>query len=150
MKKFKSQIIWFPVFLGLVLLSLVYFLFNYFWGMDFNSITILISVFVLSGPYWQKYTIDNDVLIVRTFILQVDKIKIERIKKVEILNHSKFWKLFFGNSLKLYYDKYDDILIMPRLMQDFINELISINPKIEIINLFNGTHIKISDTESKF
>lgn len=148
MKKFKSQIIWFPVFLGLILMCFVAFLFNYFWGMDSGLITILVSVFVLSGPFWQKYTIDNNLLIVRAFILQVDKIHIDKIKKIEILNLSKFWKLFFGNSLKIYYGKYDDIVIMPRSIQDFINELVSINPKIEIITLFNGSDIKISNSES--
>lgn len=81
------------------------------------------------------YEIQKEVLIISMFFYKT-KIKISEIR---ILNYSNsFYKTnlykpgFHNKGIEILYNKYDDIFISPKNRDQFINQLLEINPNIEI------------------
>ena len=100
-----------------------------------------IVLYILSGIFFwilldTKYTIKNAYLFYYSGPVR-GKIAIDSIRKIK---HQKGWicesfiKPALGiNGLYIYYNKFDDIYISPKDKEAFVNYLLKINPKIEII-----------------
>jgi hypothetical protein len=108
-----------------------------------EPIAIIINL-LLSGVsiifFWMlfdtKYIIKGEILFFNSGPIR-GKINIMSIRKIE---HQKGWyqKSFMKpalsmNGLYLYYDKFEDIYISPKDKTTFVNYLLKINPKIELI-----------------
>lgn len=131
MKVYKSKVDWFfflplayPIFLCVS---------GFIRGSYLISATTLI-ILVLIGLMIQKteYTISEDMLHVKSGFLVNKKIDVKTIRKIE---HSKSIisaPALSRDRLLLIYNKFDDILISPNEKQEFIDELLKINPNIEV------------------
>lgn len=83
-----------------------------------------------------KYVIKGELLYYNSGPIR-GKINIMKIRKIE---HQKGWyqkslmkPALSINGLYLYYDKFEDIYISPKDKTEFVNYLLKINPKIELI-----------------
>lgn len=83
-----------------------------------------------------KYVIKGELLYYNSGPIR-GKINIMKIRKIE---HQKGWyqkslmkPALSMNGLYLYYDKFEDIYISPQDKTAFVNYLLKINPKIELI-----------------
>lgn len=123
---FMLVILVFPILeegftLPIILISIFHFAFIIFF------ITILFNT---------NYTIQNEELLCKSSVFR-SKIQIKNIRKIE---HHKgiivpvTWKLGLSHEgIIITYNKYDDIYISPENKEAFINDLLTINPSIEII-----------------
>lgn len=100
-----------------------------------------IVMYILSGIFFwilldTKYIIKNNDLFYYSGPVR-GKIAIDSIRKIKYqtgwINES-FIKPALGiDGLYIYYNKFDDIYISPKDKEAFVNYLLKINPKIEII-----------------
>ncbi|RXR33011.1 hypothetical protein EQG68_05830 [Flavobacterium piscinae] len=144
MVTFKSSI---SMFTGIVLVVMATFMFclgTFAWWQNKEQLAVLIGSFVmyaLGGIFvWMlvdtKYTFTTNCLFYSNGPIR-GKIAIDTIRKIK---HQKGWinesflKPALGmNGLYIYYNKFDDIYISPEDKEAFVNYLLKINPKIEII-----------------
>lgn len=95
---------------------------------------MILPVFSLWMWFGTFYTIEKDILIARSGP-QVFKIPVGQISTVR-LNQKTFgslWKPTLSwNSIKVEYNKSDSVVISPEKQDEFISELLKINPGIEI------------------
>lgn len=103
------------------------------------GVTLLLSTVCISF-FWMlfdtKYVIKGELLYYNSGPIR-GKINIMKIRKIE---HQKGWyqkslmkPALSMNGLYLYYEKFDDIYISPKDKIEFVNYLLKINPKIELI-----------------
>lgn len=131
MKVFKSKVDWF------FFLPLAYPIFLCVSGFIRESYLISATTLIilgLIGLMIQKteYTISEGMLHVKSGFLVNKKIDVKTIRKIE---HSKSIisaPALSRDRLLLIYNKFDDILISPNEKQEFIDELLKINPNIEV------------------
>ena len=97
-------------------------------------VTAVLSIWVLADT---KYVIQNNAILIYNSGPIKGKIDIQSIRKIE---HQKGWisKSILKpsldiNGLYIYYNKFDDIYFSPKDKEAFVNYLLKINPKIEII-----------------
>ena len=119
------------------------FLMNYFIPSDNEKNLTFVPLFVFSvgliifviAVKNTKYYIDENVLVSRVLFYKY-KVNIETIRKIEY-NHT----IFVGTTTKLgwdtkgliiHYNKFDDYFISPEKKDQFIAQLLEINPNIEI------------------
>lgn len=110
-------------------------------GTEPSSIVIILLLTMVSITFfWMlfdtKYIIRGDLLLYNSGPIR-GKINIMKIRKIE---HQKGWyqkslmkPALSMNGLYLYYDKFEDIYISPKNKIEFVNYLLKINPKIELI-----------------
>lgn len=131
MKIYKSKVDW------LFFLPLAYPIFlcvsGFVRGHYLISVITLI-ILVLIGLMIQKteYTLSEGILNVKSGFLVNKEIEVKTIRKIE---HSKSIisaPALSRDRLLLIYNKFDDILISPNEKQEFIDELLKINPNIEV------------------
>jgi hypothetical protein len=97
---------------------------------------LVFIIFFITILYNTNYTIQNEELICKSSVFR-SKIKIKNIRKIEF--HKGIivpvtWKLGLSHiGIIITYNKYDDIYISPENVDLFINDLVAINPTIEII-----------------
>lgn len=81
-----------------------------------------------------KYYIDDTKIIIKA-LFEKKEISIEKIKQIE-KNQTKNFLSFLipaETGLLIHYNKYDEVLISPKINEIFIKELKNINPNIEIV-----------------
>ena len=133
MKKYKSKI-----GKGLVVfLSIVFIGFAVKMTMDFSwtalAIVLPLVIFIVH-MFWTTYCIiDNGILKIKCGMLYNHKIEIESILKMIETNTIISSPALSLDRLEIVYNKYDRIIISPKNKQEFINNLLEINPNIEII-----------------
>lgn len=85
--------------------------------------------------YTTYYEIQKEVLIISMFFYKT-KIKISEIRTIKYSNSiikTNFYKPgFHHKGIEIMYHKYDDIFISPENKDQFIAQLLEINPNIEI------------------
>jgi hypothetical protein len=102
-------------------------------------VTLLLTAVCITF-FWMlfdtKYVIKGELLYYNSGPIR-GKINIMKIRKIE---HQKGWyqkslmkPALSINGLYLYYDKFEDIYISPKDKTEFVNYLLKINPKIELI-----------------
>lgn len=97
----------------------------------FASIIPLLGLWIWFGTY---YVIDNEVLITRSgpmiFKIPIDLISVIRLNQKTI---GGLWKPTTSwNSIQIEYNKFDSVFISPVDQEEFIAELLRINPKIQV------------------
>jgi len=127
MKIYKSKIDWWLIILILVLfgypivdgiLSKDYIL-SLIFGL------ILIVFFFLSKTI--QYKIDGENL-----VIWKTKIDIKTIRKVYRTNNPLSSPALSLDRIAIVYNKFDEVLLSPKEREEFINELLKINPNIEV------------------
>ena len=131
MKVFKSKIDW--VFFLPLLYPMFLCVSGFFTGHYLQSVITLI-ILVLIGLMIQKteYSISGDMLTVTSGFLVNKKIDVKSIRKIEHSKSILSAPALSLDRLLLIYNKYDDILLSPKEKEEFLKELLAINPDIEV------------------
>ncbi|MCW4469425.1 PH domain-containing protein [Flavobacterium sp. MFBS3-15] len=96
------------------------------------AIILPVIIFIALLMYSLRYIIDGDVLEIRTGILGKTKIPISGIKSVEKTRNPLSAPAMSLKRLEIMYGKYDFALISPTDRDAFINDLLEINPGIQV------------------
>ena len=132
MKIYKSKIDW---WLGLLLLYPIYLsvasLVKEQWLYGFAGLGFVFGV-VLFVSKTTRYIIDENQLIVKSLWIVNYTIDISKIRKIEKSNSILSSPALSLDRIALYYNKYDEVYISPKEKQDFLNNLLEINPNIEV------------------
>ena len=132
MKIYKSKIDW---WLGLLLVYPIYLsvasLIKGQWLYGLAGLAFVIGV-VLFISKTTRYIIKENQLIVKSMWIVNEKIEISKIRKIEKSNSILSSPALSLDRIALYYNKYDEVYISPKEKQDFLNNLLEINPNIEV------------------
>ena len=132
MKIYKSKIDW---WLGLLLVYPIYLsvasLIKGQWLYGLAGLGFVIGV-VLFISKTTRYIIKENQLIVKSMWIVNERIEISKIRKIEKSNSILSSPALSLDRIALYYNKYDEVYISPKEKQDFLNNLLEINPRIEV------------------
>lgn len=125
MKTFKSKADWW-----LIALILTVFGYPFIDGILSNQYSLSLTMFaILLLMFWMfskiKYVIDEATL--KVWWVKIDIHSIKRIYKTNNPLSSPALSL---DRIAIVYNKYDEILISPKLKKEFVEELLKINPDI--------------------
>jgi hypothetical protein len=131
MSVFKSKIDW---WLGLPLLYPIFLSVSSMiegkWiGYLGISIIIFLIVFVSKTT---RYIINENHLIVKSMFIVNEKIEINKIRKMEKTNSILSSPALSLDRIAIRYNKFDEVYISPKEKQLFVEELLKINPEIEV------------------
>ena len=134
MKKKYSSKIGFVAILPIsciLLLSSLLFLEESSWLIFITCVVIPLSlVYILLLPTY--YIIDDNSLTIKCGFSK-EKIDISMIKKIKETNSWLTSPALSLDRIEIFYKRYNRIMISPKNKHDFIQDLIDINPNIEII-----------------
>ena len=131
MKVFTSKIDW---WFGLVLL---YPIFRSIVGiiegdwLGYLGIVLIAAIIIFFSKTTQ-YIINDTQLIIKCMFIVNEKIDIEKIKKIEKTSSILSSPALSLDRIAIKYNKFDEIYISPKEKQLFVNELLLINPNIEV------------------
>jgi hypothetical protein len=133
MKIFKSKIDW---WFGLILVYPIFLSITALLEGEWIGLLGLAGVvgFILVLSKTTQYIINENQLIVKSTWIVNEKIDISKITKIEKSNSILSSPALSLDRLLVRYNKYDEVLISPKEKIEFINELLKINPNIEIKN----------------
>ena len=131
MKIYKSKVDW---WLGL---PLIYPIFksiqSIFDGEMFGYLALIGIIFViLFVSKTTRYIISEDKLNIKSMWIVNDKIEINSIRKLKKSKSILSAPALSLDRLVIKYNKFDEIYISPKDKQLFVNEVIKINPNIEV------------------
>ena len=101
---------------------------------------VMIIIGTLSTVYFSyvlitlRYIIDNEYLTIKTRFIFNQKFSINSIRTIEKSNSIQAAAANSFDRLEIIYNKFDSILVSPENNQQFIEDLLSVNPKIEVKN----------------
>ena len=133
MKIFKSKIDW---WLGLILVYPIFLSITALLEGEWIGLLGLTGVvgFILILSKTTQYNINENQLVVKSTWIVNERIDISKITKIEKSNSILSSPALSLDRLLVRYNKYDEVLISPKEKQEFIDELLKINPAIEIKN----------------
>ena len=133
MKIFKSKIDW---WFGLILVYPIFLSITALLEGEWIGLLGLAGVvgFILILSKTTQYIINENQLIVKSTWIVNQRIDISKITKIEKSNSILSSPALSLDRLLVRYNKYDEILISPKEKIEFIDELLKINPNIEIKN----------------
>ncbi len=133
MKVFKSKIDW---WFGLILVYPIFLSIKAMLEGEWLGLLGLAAVvgFILFLSKTTQYIINENQLIVKSTWIVNERIDISKITKVEKSNSILSSPALSLDRLLVRYNKYDEVLISPKEKKEFIDELLKINPTIEIKN----------------
>lgn len=82
--------------------------------------------------FTMRYVIDDEYLSIRTKFFPSQKVALQNIRKIEESNSILAAPAFSFDRLEIIYNKYDSILVSPENKEQFIADLLNVNPEIEI------------------
>ena len=82
--------------------------------------------------FTMRYVIDDKYLLIRTKFFPSQKVALQNIRKIEESNSILAAPAFSFDRLEIIYNKYDSILVSPENKEQFIADLLNVNPEIEI------------------
>lgn len=131
MKIYKSKIDW---WLGLVLIypicrSIISIVEGEWLGYLGVVLCLLFIVFISKST---RYIIDENQLVVKCMFIVNDKIEISKIKKIEKTNSILSSPALSLDRMAIRYNKFDEVYISPKDKQAFVNDLLKINPEIDV------------------
>ena len=131
MKIYKSKIDW---WLGLVM---VYPIFRSVQGIIQGEWLgylglLIILLFIIFISKSTRYIIVENQLTIKCMFIVNDKIAISKIRKIEKTNSVLSSPALSLDRIAIKYNKYDEVYISPKEKQAFVNELLKINPEIEV------------------
>ena len=132
MKVFKSKIDWwfglllvYPIFMSVKSMLL-----GEWVGLLGLSIVIVLILFFSKTT---RYIINDNQLIVMSTWIVYERIDITKITKIEKTNSILSSPALSLDRIRIRYNKYDEVLISPKVKKEFVDELLKVNPTIEII-----------------
>ena len=130
-KVYKSKIDW---WLGLPLVYPIFrsiqSIFEGEWyGYLVLSLTLLLIVFISKST---RYIITENLLIVKCMFIVNDRIEISKIRKIEKTNSILSSPALSLDRIAIKFNKFDEVYISPKEKQAFVEELLNVNPDIEI------------------
>lgn len=132
MKVFKSKIDWwfglllvYPIFMSVKSMLL-----GEWVGLLGLSIVIVLILFFSKTT---RYIINDNQLIVKSTWVVYERIDISKITKIEKTNSILSSPALSLDRIRIRYNKYDEVLISPKVKKEFVDELLKVNPTIEII-----------------
>jgi|APGre2960657444_1045066.scaffolds.fasta_scaffold05090_5 hypothetical protein len=130
-KVYKSKIDW---WLGLPLVYPIFrsiqSIFEGEWyGYLVLSLTLLLIVFISNST---RYIITENLLIVKCMFIVNDRIEISKIRKIEKTNSILSSPALSLDRIAIKFNKFDEVYISPKEKQAFVDELLNVNPDIEI------------------
>lgn len=134
MKIYKSKIgylilLIFIFFIGFTIFSMA--LKGFVWTIFLVNSFVLI--FLFNSTFNTKYIINKKILSIKGGLLYKMKIDISSIKKIEESRSLLSSPAPSLDRLEILYNKYDSILISPKEKEDFINEILKINPDVRVV-----------------
>lgn len=82
--------------------------------------------------FTMRYVIDDEYLLIRTKFFPSQKVALQDIRKIEESNSILAAPAFSFDRLEILYNKYDSILVSPEDKEQFIADLLNVNPDIEV------------------
>lgn len=133
MRVFKSKIDW---WFGLILVYPIFLSIKAMLEGEWIGLLGLTGVvgFILILSMTTRYIINENQLIVKSTWIVNERIDISKITKVEKSNSILSSPALSLDRLLVRYNKYDEVLISPKEKKEFIDELLKINPTVEIKN----------------
>jgi hypothetical protein len=132
MKVFKSKIDWwfglllvYPIFMSVKSMLL-----GEWVGLLGLSIVVVLILFFSKTT---RYIINDNQLIVMSTWVVYERIDIFKITKIEKTNSILSSPALSLDRIRIRYNKYDEVLISPKVKKEFVDELLKVNPTIEII-----------------
>lgn len=127
MKIYKSKIDWWLIILILILFGypIVDGILSKEYVLSLVFGLILIIFFFLSKTI--QYKIDGENL-----VIWKTKIDIKTIRKIYRTNNPLSSPAMSLDRIAIVYNKFDEVLLSPKEREEFINELLKINPNIEV------------------
>ncbi len=95
-------------------------------------IILPIIIFVAHMFVSTYYTIEQDILTIKCGFLYNNTIDITTIKKITESNNPISSPATSLDRLEIIYNKYDSVIISPKHKTEFINEIIKLNPNVEV------------------
>lgn len=125
MKTFRSKIDWWLILIivGIFSYPIVEGILTNQYGLSITMISILIIMFWMFSKI--KYVIEETML--KVWWIKIDIHSIKRIYKTNNPLSSPALSL---DRIAIVYNKYDEVLISPKLKKEFVDELLKINPSI--------------------
>lgn len=127
MKTYRSKIDWWLILLilGIFGYPIVEGVLTNQYGLSITMISILMIMFWMFSKI--KYVIEGTML--KVWWVKIDIHSIKRIYKTNNPLSSPALSL---DRIAIVYNKYDEVLISPKLKKEFVDELLKINPTIQI------------------
>jgi len=131
MKIYKSKVDW---WLGIVLVypifrSVASIIEGEWIGYIGIVLCLLFVVFISKST---RYIISENHLIVKCMFIVNDKIEISKIRKIEKTNSILSSPALSLDRIAIKFNKFDEVYISPKEKQAFVDELLNVNPDIEI------------------
>lgn len=132
-KKYKSKIgPELALLLGIVIgVSIVLNLISHRWFVFFISVGVL--GFITHAFLTTSYTIDGNMLIVKSGLMTNRKFGIDTITKIVESNTMQNGPASSLDRLELYYTKYDCVVVSPKDKPGFIESMLDANPHIDVV-----------------
>ncbi|WP_445452838.1 PH domain-containing protein [Flavobacterium sp. 25HG05S-40] len=131
MKTYKSKIDW---WLGLLLLYPIFLGISSIIEGDWMGYLVIVSclLFIFFISKSTRYIITKDELIVKCMFIVNERIEISKIKKIEKTNSVLSSPALSLDRIAIKFNKFDEVYISPKEKQAFVDDLVKINPAIEI------------------
>ena len=127
MKTYKSKVDWWlmVIIFGVLFFPIIQGVIEKEYIVSIFSLLIVVLILLLFRSI--KYKIDGNNL-----IIWKNKIDINSIKKIYKTKNPLSSPALSIDRIAIVYNKYDEVLISPKEKMDFINQLLEINPNIEV------------------
>jgi len=127
MKTYKSKVDWWlmVIIFGVLFFPIIQGVIEKEYIVSIFSLLIVVLILLLFRSI--KYKIDGNNL-----IIWKNKIDINSIKKIYKTKNPLSSPALSIDRIAIVYNKYDEVLISPKERMDFINQLLEINPNIEV------------------
>ncbi|WP_309612480.1 PH domain-containing protein [Flavobacterium sp.] len=131
MKIYKSKIDW---WLGLILVYPIFrSIASIIQGEWIGYLGILLCLlFIVFISKSTRYIIAENQLIVKCMFIVNDRIEISKIRKIEKTNSILSSPALSLDRIAIKFNKFDEVYISPKEKQSFLNDLLEINPNIEV------------------
>lgn len=132
-KVYKSGISYWLLSILLIVLSTISILL-YLDGAPWYALLLVFALFAFILQLFVNtyYIIEEDVLKIRSGFLYKLNVDIHQIKKIEETNSPLSSPAASFDRIEIIYNKFDSVIISPKEKQLFIQDILQINPTIEI------------------
>ncbi len=130
---YKSGISYWLLSILLIVLSAVSILL-YLDGVPWYALLLVFALFAFILQLFVNtyYIIEDDVLKIRSGFLYKLNVDIHQIKKIEETNSPLSSPAASFDRIEIIYNKFDSVIISPKEKQIFIQDILQINPSIEV------------------
>ncbi len=97
-------------------------------------VSILVIIIIMTYTFFaMNYIVEPENLTIKCTLLCNEKIPIQSIRKISETNNILSSPAYSIDRLEIFYNKFDSIMISPKYKKEFIENLLELNPNIEIV-----------------